>query len=150
MPSPPSPDRVAATSGTTGATNGTGGIGAVLAGRRTARIRLTHTTKGVPVAHDAAPTVTRNDEKNRYEIQVDGAVAGYTLITIDDAGRTVMPHTKVDPAFKGQGLGKILVADALADLAKRGAEVVPTCPFVAGYLADHDVPGLSVASPDAE
>ncbi|SCY62612.1 hypothetical protein SAMN05216488_2611 [Microbacterium sp. LKL04] len=102
------------------------------------------------MAHDAALTVTRNDEKNRYEIHVDGAVAGYTLFTVDDAGRTVMPHTKIDPAYKGQGLGSTLVADALADLARRGDEVVPQCPFVAGYLAEHDVPGLTVASPDAE
>jgi len=102
------------------------------------------------VAHDAAPTVTRNDEKNRYEIHVDGAVAGYTLFTTDDAGRTVMPHTKIDPAYKGQGLGSTLVADALSDLADRHATVVPECPFVAGYLSEHDVPGLTVASPDAE
>lgn len=102
------------------------------------------------MAHDAAPTVTRNDEKNRYEIHVDGQVAGYTLVTSDDTGRTVMPHTKIDPAYKGQGLGTILVSEALADLAGRGAEVVPTCPFVVGYLADNDVPGLTVASPDAE
>ncbi|MCM3695121.1 GNAT family N-acetyltransferase [Microbacterium oleivorans] len=102
------------------------------------------------MAHDAAPTVTRNDERNRYEIHVDGAVAGYTLITTDDAGRTVMPHTKIDPAYKGRGLGRILVSEALADLAGRDAEVVPTCPFVAGYLAENDVPGLTVASPDTE
>jgi len=102
------------------------------------------------VAHDAAPTVTRNDEKNRYEIHVDGAVAGYTLFTVDEWGRIVMPHTKIDPAYKGQGLGSTLVADALADLARRDAEVVPQCPFVAGYLENHAVPGLAVASPDAE
>lgn len=102
------------------------------------------------MAHDAAPTVTRNDEKNRYEIHVDGAVAGYTLVRVDGAGRTVLPHTVIDPAYEGQGLGKLLVADALADLARREDEVVPVCPFVARYLGSHDVPGLTVTWPDAE
>jgi predicted GNAT family acetyltransferase len=104
------------------------------------------------VAHDAAPTVTRNDEKHRYEIHVDGTVAGFTEFEVDASGRTVLPHTVIDPAFEGRGLGKILVAGTLADLARREDEIVPRCPFVVRYLGKNDVPGLKIArrSRDAE
>ncbi|MDJ1113906.1 GNAT family N-acetyltransferase [Microbacterium dauci] len=89
--------------------------------------------------------VARNEARGRYEIFVDDTVAGFTLIRTDEAGRTVLPHTEVDPAFGGRGLGGILVRDALADLAAREQTVVPVCPFVVKYLRGTDVPGLDVS-----
>ena len=89
-------------------------------------------------------TVTRNDEAGRYEIQVDDTVAGFTEFRIDREGRLVFPHTSIDPAFAGQGLGSILVSRALADVASRGETVVPVCPFVVKYLRSHAVEGLDV------
>lgn len=88
--------------------------------------------------------VVRNDQKSRYEIIVDGTVAGFTQFAPDEAGRAVFPHTVVDPAFGGRGLGSILVAGAMADEAERGETVVPVCPFVVKYLKAHDVPGLDI------
>lgn len=90
-------------------------------------------------------TVTRNDEKQRYEIHVGEALAGFTDFVPDSHGRLVFPHTEVDPAFGGRGLGSTVVADAMADVAARGETVVPLCPFVVKYLRTHDVPGLEVA-----
>jgi uncharacterized protein len=94
---------------------------------------------------DPSIHVARNEERGRYEIFVDGTVAGFTLIRTDEAGRTVLPHTEVDPAFGGRGLGGILVRDALTDLAERGETVVPVCPFVVKYLRGTEVPGLDVS-----
>ncbi|HEX5857540.1 MAG TPA: hypothetical protein VFY91_05465, partial [Microbacterium sp.] len=54
---------------------------------------------------EAQKTVTRNDEAGRYEILVEGAVAGYTEIEADGKGRVIFPHTEIDPAYKGMGLG---------------------------------------------
>ncbi|MBU4464223.1 MAG: N-acetyltransferase [Actinobacteria bacterium] len=95
-------------------------------------------------------TVTRNDEAQRYEIHVDGALGGFTEFTEGEGGSLVFPHTLVDPAFKGQGLGSILVGEALADTARRGEAVVPECPFVAHYLKGNDVPGLIIDWPETE
>jgi len=89
--------------------------------------------------------VARNDARGRYEISVDGTVAGFTLIRDDDAGRVVLPHTEIDPAFSGRGLGGTLVAETLADLAARGDTAVPVCPFVVKYLRENEVPGLDVS-----
>lgn len=94
------------------------------------------------------PTVTRNDEASRYEIHVGGRLGGYSEFLISASGRVILPHTSIDPAFAGQGLGKTLVGDMLADLAQRGGPVVPRCPFVSKYLKDHDVAGLIVDWPD--
>lgn len=88
--------------------------------------------------------VVRNEQKSRYEIVVDGTVAGLTEFEADAEGRVVFPHTEVDPAFGGRGLGSILVGGAMADEAARGETVVPVCPFVVKYLQQHDVPGLDI------
>jgi len=88
--------------------------------------------------------VVRNDEKSRYEVIVDGTVAGFTEFEPDAAGRVVFPHTEVDPAFGGRGLGSVLVGEAMADEATRGETVVPVCPFVVTFLKGHDVAGLDV------
>lgn len=89
-------------------------------------------------------TVERNDEKRRYEVRQGDTVAGFTLFRADDRGRLVFPHTEIDPAFSGRGLGSVLVGRALADVAARGETVVPVCPFVVKYLHTHEVEGLDV------
>ena len=97
-----------------------------------------------------AVTVTRNDAAHRYEVHLDGELGGFLEFRPADDGRVVLPHTEVDPAFKGEGLGSSLAGEALADLAGRGESVIPTCPFVAHYLREHDVPGLVVEWPRDE
>jgi len=96
---------------------------------------------------DSQKTVTRNDGAGRYEILVEGAVAGFTEIEPDGKGRVVFPHTEIDPAYKGQGLGGILVREALSDAARRGETIVPLCSFVRKYLRENEVPGAVVDWP---
>ncbi|QKJ18156.1 GNAT family N-acetyltransferase [Microbacterium hominis] len=92
-------------------------------------------------------TVTRNDDAGRYEIHVGDVLGGFTEFHPDDQGRLVLPHTVVDPAFKGRGLGTVLVSEALADVARRGETIVPRCPFVVKYLRENTVEGLQVDWP---
>jgi predicted GNAT family acetyltransferase len=92
-------------------------------------------------------TVTRNDDAGRYEIHVGDELGGF--LEFESAGdRVELPHTEIDPAFKGKGLGSRLASEALSDLARRGDTVIPSCPFVAHYLGEHDVEGLSVEWPE--
>lgn len=93
-------------------------------------------------------TVTRNDEARRYEIHVGDELGGFLEFRLAGDDRLNLPHTEVDPAFKGRGLGKTLASEALGDLARRGGSVIPSCPFVAHYLRENDVPGLVVEWPD--
>lgn len=95
-------------------------------------------------------TVTRNDAAGQYEIHVDGQLAGFTKFRPRDGGKLVFPHTEIDPAFAGRGLGSILVGDALADVAQREEILVPRCPFVIKYLEGHVVPNLVIEWPEDE
>ncbi len=92
--------------------------------------------------------VARNDETHRYELTVDGVLAGFTEFHVDSQGRLVFPHTVVDPAFRGRGLGGIVVERAMTDVAERGETVVPLCPVVVKYLREYDVAGLKIDWPD--
>ena len=95
-------------------------------------------------------TVTRNDERGRYEITVGDAVGGFLVIEQGEDGRVVLPHTEIYPAHTGPGLGAQLVSEALTDLARRGDVVVPVCPFVVSYLKENEVAGLEIEWPDEE
>ena len=80
-----------------------------------------------------ATEVRRNDDAGRYEILVDGAVAGFTEIKPRE-GVLIMPHTLVDDAYSGQGLAKILVTGALDDIRARGERIKPLCSYVRSFL----------------
>lgn len=81
-------------------------------------------------------TVSDNEARHRYEITVNGAVAGYAEYQ-DVAGARMMPHTEVAEGHEGEGLGSQLVRYALDDIRARGLHVVPMCPFVASYMREH-------------
>lgn len=81
-------------------------------------------------------TVTRNADRSRFELTVDGEPAGvlhYRLTgTVAD-----MFHTEVDPRFGGRGLGSTLVRAALDEARALGWTITPSCWFVRDYLAAH-------------
>lgn len=112
------------------------------------------TEQGMPMT-DATPEtapahqkrVIRNDEARRYEIWVGDTLGGFTEFRERDGGRVLFPHTEIDPAFGGQGLGGHLVGDALADIAQRGEIIVPLCPFVQKYLRKNEVAGAVIDWP---
>lgn len=83
-----------------------------------------------------ATTVSEVPERHRYEISLDGALAGYTLFTVDGDVAT-MPHTEIYPGFEGQGLATTLIQAALDDARARGLTVVPRCPFVRAFIEQH-------------
>jgi len=99
---------------------------------------------------DDTLTVTRNDDAGRYEIHVGDVLGGYTEFQVKDDGRLIFPHTQIDPAFKGKGLGTTLVAEAMKDVASRGETITPLCPFVRRYVRENEVAGLTIEWPIAD
>jgi predicted GNAT family acetyltransferase len=77
--------------------------------------------------------VTDNPAELRYELHVDGELAGIIRYR-RQPGAIVLVHTDVDRRFDGHGLGTRLVQGALDDLRARGLAVVPLCPFVADFI----------------
>ncbi len=82
-------------------------------------------------------TTRDNPEAGQFEILVGDVVAGFTQYTVAD-GVATMPHTVVDKAFDGQGLGSKLAVFALDTLRERGLKVRPLCPFIKGYIDRHE------------
>jgi predicted GNAT family acetyltransferase len=58
---------------------------------------------------DPVPAIAIRDvpERHRYELTVDGAVAGISIYRLGD-GVMVFEHTEVDEAYEGRGLGSRL------------------------------------------
>lgn len=82
------------------------------------------------------PTVADNPSADRFEITVDGEVAGFAEYQRSD-GEIEFTHTVVDDAYEGQGLGSTLVKAALDEVRRDGVQVVPSCPFVRKYIERH-------------
>lgn len=81
--------------------------------------------------------VKRNDADSRYDITVDGALAGFSQF-LDRDGRRIFFHTEIDADFGGRGLGTELVKEALTDTVGDGLTIVPVCPLVRAYVSKHD------------
>jgi predicted GNAT family acetyltransferase len=97
----------------------------------------------------ASPAIVSDaPDRSRFEITVDGVVAGYAAY-VRTGDRVVFTHTVVGDEWGGQGLGSILAREALASVAGAGGIAVPRCPFIAAYLRKHPDTGVAVEWPDA-
>lgn len=77
--------------------------------------------------------LSRNDGARQYELTIDGDVAGYA--SFHERGEVlVLPHTVVEPQFRGQGLSRPLIQYALDDARTRGLKVEPLCSAVRGFI----------------
>lgn len=77
--------------------------------------------------------VRKDEDRSRYELLLDGEVVGVADYR-DTGDAIVFPHTEIDPAHRGKGLGEILVRAAMDDVKVLGRTVVPTCWFVREFL----------------
>ena len=75
-------------------------------------------------------------ERSRFEILVDGEIAGFTEYR-RRPGLIAFIHTLIDPRFEGHGLGSNLVRTELSEARFQGLSVLPFCPFVRSYIAGH-------------
>lgn len=90
-----------------------------------------------PRVEDESVTVTDNAAASRYEVHLDGDLAGFAVYALAD-GLITFTHTEIDPAFEGRGAGSALVRAALDDVrAKAERKVLPLCPFVKGWILRH-------------
>lgn len=80
--------------------------------------------------------IVDNTTENRFEILLDGKVAGFADYRLLPT-KVVFTHTEVLPAYEGQGLAGKLVGQALQTSADTGLRVVPLCPYVAQYIERH-------------
>jgi uncharacterized protein len=80
--------------------------------------------------------VSDHPERGRFEIAVDGEVAGSAFYhrVGDDLDFT---HTEIEDRFEGRGLGSMLIKAGLEAAREQGLGVLPHCPFVKSYIERH-------------
>jgi predicted GNAT family acetyltransferase len=83
-----------------------------------------------------APVVTDNPAAFRYELHVDGKLAGFVSYQL--RGEVIsLVHTEVEPAFQGEHLATHLARYTLDDARKRGLAVLPSCPYINSWIKKH-------------
>jgi len=80
--------------------------------------------------------VRNNEAEARYELFVDGEFRGFADYR-DTGEAMVFPHTVIDSAHRGNGLGAKLVRGALDDVRRSDRSVIATCWYVAEFIDEH-------------
>lgn len=85
--------------------------------------------------------IVRNTEKRRFEwaIRPEGAAEPVLAFAnyIKASNKLYITHTEVPEALEGQGIGSALLRHILEWIDAEGLDLVPLCPFMAGYLQRH-------------
>jgi predicted GNAT family acetyltransferase len=80
--------------------------------------------------------IRNNEGRSRYELEIDGRLIGIAEYRLE--GETVaFPHTEIERARRGQGLGAQLVQYALDDVRATGRRAKAECWYVAEFIAEH-------------
>jgi predicted GNAT family acetyltransferase len=82
------------------------------------------------------PLILDVTDRSRFEIHVDGTLAGFVDYRAEP-GEITFTHTEVDSRYEGQGLGGKLARFVLDDARGRGLAVYPVCPFIRGWIEKH-------------
>ena len=81
--------------------------------------------------------VRDNPDESRFEVYVDGRLAGFSVYQLAD-DVILFVHTEVDDAYEGEGVGSALVRGALDQVREREhLRVAATCPFVRAWMRKH-------------
>jgi predicted GNAT family acetyltransferase len=80
--------------------------------------------------------VTDHPERSRFEVRVDGELAGF--VDYHRVGGSLdLTHTEVDDRFEGRGIGTTLIRHALDAARAQAMGVLPHCPFVRSFIERH-------------
>jgi len=82
------------------------------------------------------PFVADNAEESRFELRLDGELLGFAEYR-PGGDSVIITHTEIAEGHEGEGLGSVLVREALEKIRARGKTVIPICPFTAAYIGRH-------------
>ena len=70
-----------------------------------------------------------NEKKGAFIALEDGRQIGEMTYSVAGKDKIIIDHTEVDPAQKGQGIGKILLDKAVEYARENHIKILPLCPF---------------------
>jgi len=84
---------------------------------------------------DSTPSrsVTRRDDRGRYELDVDGDVVAFADFSQHDDAITI-PYIETHVSHRGNGYSSVLMDGVIDDLRARNALVRATCPVARAYI----------------
>lgn len=88
---------------------------------------------------DSLPAIEMEDlgTKGRYYLRSPSREMAEMTFTRIGERQLIIDHTEVPDAFRGQGVGLRLVAQAVEDARGAGKTIIPLCPFAASQFRRH-------------
>lgn len=77
--------------------------------------------------------ITYEVEHGRSAAYDGASCIGYAVIE-ERGGRWVIPHTEVDPAYRGQDIARRLIEEIIAAARREGRKIVPVCSYAAKMM----------------
>lgn len=85
---------------------------------------------------NTAPTLTRCDDRGRYELDVGGDVVAFAEFSQKDAVVTI-PYIETAVQHRGNGYSSLLMDGVIDDLRARDVRVRATCSVARAHIARH-------------
>ena len=82
----------------------------------------------------APGTVTRHDDRGRYELDVDGEIIAFADFS-DDGETITIPYIETAPQHRRKGFSSMLMDGVIDDLRARGIQVRATCSVARAHVA---------------
>ena len=79
--------------------------------------------------------VHHNSERQRFETKLDDRLA-YLSYTFQGSS-VLFDHTFVPEEFRGKGVASVLARKGLEEARRQHWKIVPTCSYVAAFIARH-------------
>jgi uncharacterized protein len=93
-------------------------------------------TRDMDPEADAAPSLTRHDDRGRYELDIGGDVVAFAEFSQRDAVVTI-PYIETAVQHRGNGYSSVLMDGVIDDLRARNVRVRATCSVARAHIARH-------------
>jgi uncharacterized protein len=87
------------------------------------------------MSEETAIEVVHNKPAQRFEAHVDGALAVAEYVRVGDT--VTFTHTFVPEHLRHRGIASAVARASLDTARAEGWHVVPRCPFIAAFIAQH-------------
>lgn len=81
----------------------------------------------------ASQSITRHDDRGRFELEVDGDVVAFADFSQCDDVITI-PYIETDVRHRGNGYSAVLMDGVVNDIRARNAKVRATCPVARSHI----------------
>jgi predicted GNAT family acetyltransferase len=79
--------------------------------------------------------ISHLEAARKFQAEIDGKKGVVEYLQVGQ--RIIFTHTEVDPVLEGQGIASQLAKHVLEYAREKGLEVMPLCPYIAGYISRH-------------